>query len=306
MKKFTSDIAACENFVDNCRSTCGYDAPEAYELALKRIKQYSDWNGSAAARAIVFISDDLPHGPAYHLNKEKIDWKKECQEIAKKGIQIYSIQCLGRKYADKFYQTMAEITGGYHLNLDQFRELENILVAISSQQQDVGEIQNYRQELIQLKKLTRNMNRILNRLEGLDENAIPDGAGFSSVSGNLVPVDAGNFQVLNVDSSQKWSIKSFVESNGIPFQAGNGFYEFLKPSEKIQPAKEVVLQHRVSGDFFQGKKARELIGLEPNGMNGIETIKKKDLPSEYKVFVQSTSYTRVLVNDSEFLYKVSD
>merc|ERR1719219_1015283 len=111
---------------------------------------------------------------------------------------------------------------------------------------------------------------------------------------------------MHVDSSKKWSIKDFVESNNVPFIRGQGFYEFLKPSEKIQPAKEVILQHTVSGDMFCGRKARELIGLDPNGSSGIETIKKKSLPKEYKVFVQSTSYNRVLVGNSEFLYKVRE
>ena len=78
----------------------------------------------------------------------------------------------------------------------------------------------------------------------------------------------------------------------------------MKPSEKIQAGKQVVLQHRVSGDMFCGSKARELIGVDPHGGSGIEVVKRKDLPSEYKVFVQSTSYNRVLVNSSEFLYKV--
>ena len=111
---------------------------------------------------------------------------------------------------------------------------------------------------------------------------------------------------MHVDASTKWSIKSFVESNDIPFRAGSGFYEFLKPSEKIQPSKEVVLQHKVSGDMFSGAKARELIGCSPGGERGIETVKKNSLPGEYKVFVQSTSYNRVLVNNSDFLYKVDD
>jgi len=87
---------------------------------------------------------------------------------------------------------------------------------------------------------------------------------------------------------------------------GQGFYEFLKPSEKIQSGKEVILQHKSSGDMFSGKKARQLIGLDPNGSLGIETVKKVNLPVDYKVFVQSTSYNRVLVGDSEFLYKVGD
>ena len=222
------------------------------------------------------------------------------------GVQIYPVQCLQRSYATSFYKEMADTTGGIHLELDQFREIEHIISAVGIQQEGVEAIQSYRQELMDSQGLTRSVNRSLNRLEGIDDGYIPENAGFGRIADDLIPVCSGTYQVMLVDDSQKWSIKNFVESNNVPFIKGQGFYEFLKPSEKIQPGKEVILHHKTSGDMFSGKKARELIGLDPNGSLGIETIKKKDLPSEYKVFVQSTSYNRVLVGNSEFFYKVSD
>lgn len=59
--------------------------------------------------------------------------------------------------------------------------------------------------------------------------------------------------------------------------------------------------------MFSGRVARTLIGIDPDGAKGVETVKRKDLPADqYRVFVQSTSATRVLVNDSMFLYRVRE
>lgn len=300
-----SNAAACKVFVEKTKNTMGGDAPEAYEFALKRIREYPDWDNSAS-KLIIFIADDLPHGVNYPDNTEKIDWKIEVRKLADMGVQIYPVQCLRRSYADKFYSEMAEVTGGIHLELDQFREIEHIISAVGIQQEGVEAIQNYRQELVDSQGLTRSVNRTLNRLEGIEENLIPENAGFGRISEDLVPICSGTYQVMLVDDSQKWSIKKFVESNNVPYIKAQGFYEFLKASEKIQPSKEVILQHKLSGDMFSGRKARELIGLDPDGGSGIETVKKVNLPVEYKVFVQSTSYNRVLVGNSEFLYKVGD
>ena len=56
---------------------------------------------------------------------------------------------------------------------------------------------------------------------------------------------------------------------------------------------------KVSGDMFTGNEACRLIGAgDP---------KKKIKPSsldKYRVFVQSTSYNRVLMPDTGFLYEV--
>ena len=112
---------------------------------------------------------------------------------------------------------------------------------------------------------------------------------------------------MEVDNSRdKWRIKEFYAAKAIPFETGTGYYEFKKPSEKIQPRKQVVLQHVRSGDMFSGAKAREMIGVDPSGSRGVETVKRKNLPADYRVFVQSTSANRVLVNNSMFLYKVRE
>lgn len=72
---------------------------------------------------------------------------------------------------------------------------------------------------------------------------------------NAVP--PGRFQVLDVDHDV--SIKDFVESQGVTFKKGRGFYEFNKP-ETIQKYKEIIVMDKNTGDMFEGAHARTMLG----------------------------------------------
>jgi hypothetical protein len=50
------------------------------------------------------IGDCNPHGPNYPLNKEKINWREECQHLKEADIRVYAVQALNRKEADAFYR----------------------------------------------------------------------------------------------------------------------------------------------------------------------------------------------------------
>ena len=295
MPGFTSSVSVCNSFVQSTGRTCGYDAKEAYEYALRQISNYHDWD-EHSSKVVIFIADDLPHPKGWFRQKEPIDWKQECKRMAARDIQIYPIQCLSRSYATQFYKGMADLSGGVHLELDQFRELDQVLLAIACQKQSSDALSLYRDELTELRQLNRSLMLTINRLEGKSDDILP--------RADPDAVAAGTFQVMHVDTSKKWVVKDFMLTNGVPWSKDEEFYyEFKKASEKIQPKKLVVLQHKRTGDMFSGSRARELIGVSPNGTNGVETVRLKDLPEDYRVFVQSTSVNRVLVPDSEFLYK---
>jgi hypothetical protein len=116
---------------------------------------------------------------------------------------------------------------------------------------------------------------------------------------DLRAVPSGRFQVLEIDEAQP--IKTFAQRNGLIFKPGKGFYEFTK-TETIQAHKEIVLQNRTTGDLFAGNQARIMLSL-PIGVDA--RIRPTHL-DEYRVFVQSTSYTRKLVGGTHFLYEVAD
>ena len=64
--------------------------------------------------------------------------------------------------------------------------------------------------------------------------------------------------------------------------------------------KEVVLVDKTSGDMFTGAEACEMVGA-----GGAGRIKPTAL-NEWRVFVQSTSYNRVLMPGTGFLYEVDE
>ena len=139
--------------------------------------------------------------------------------------------------------------------------------------------------------MNRNMHALFDTLAG---RAASSYKGRSSDSG-LTPVNPSRFQVLDVD--ERCDIKTFVERNGLIFKTGRGFYEFTKP-KKISEKKEVVLIDKVSGDMFTGPEACEMIGA-----GGVGRIKPTSF-DDWRVFVQSTSYNRVLMPGTGFLFEV--
>jgi len=111
----------------------------------------------------------------------------------------------------------------------------------------------------------------------------------------LKPVEEDRFRILHVP--KRCTIKQFVLSNSLEFKCGRGFYEFTKP-EIISHKKEVVVVEKSSGDRFSGRDAARLIGAG-SGMRIPPTIFET-----WQVFVQSTSYGRILVAGTDFLYEV--
>ena len=106
---------------------------------------------------------------------------------------------------------------------------------------------------------------------------------------------------MHVDADS--DIKSFVVGQGITFAKGRGFYQLTKP-EVISKKKEIILQKKDTGELFEGLAARRMLHL----VDYDETKKYKcnDYPSEYLVFIQSTSVNRKLLADTKFLYEVTD
>jgi hypothetical protein len=208
------------------------------------------------------------------------------------------VQALNRRHATPFYRELAHTSGGFHLSLDQFAEITDILMAICYRQDDSTgsidpKIQMYEEEVQRQGRMSRSLKRAFATLQG----RVPTVEEAGPIDLRAVP--SGRFQVLEVDEAQ--AIQTFAERNGLIFKAGKGFYEFTK-TETIQARKEIVLQNRATGDLFAGNQARVMLGL-PIGEDA--RIRPTHL-AEYRVFVQSTSYNRKLVSRTRFLYEVAD
>jgi von Willebrand factor type A domain len=283
------DVDKICDFVQNVEATYGGDAPECYELVLHEAQSLS-WTPTNS-KTVVLIGDDIPHAPAQ--TPQKLNWRKELDKLSEMGISVYGVQALNRSHATLFYKELAEKSGGFHLNLDQFSYITDFFLSVCYQQSSQEQLQAYEQEVAQQGRMSRGLNQMFNTL--LKREAKTSEYGEA----DLRSVAPGRFQILEVD--QDISIKAFVLENGLMFKVGRGFYEFTK-TETIQASKEIVLMDRKTGDLFQGEAAREMLGL-PSGAT--VRIKPSNL-EKYAVFVQSTSANRKLIGKTRFLYEVED
>jgi hypothetical protein len=301
----TTNIEHLKKFVTEVQSTGGgANGGEAYELALRETKTKYSWSKDSQ-KILVMIGDEVAHTPHFIDNRQSINWRKEAAELRDQGISVYTIQCLDRRdqNAAGYYSDLAEIGGGMWLRMDQFSDIVELVMAITYRQVGVERVEQYEQSVAATKMINRTLDRSFSVLTGRAINLsdeINTGSrryNAASTSGDLVPVAPGRFQVLHVD--QNTVIKDFVEDNQLPFKTGRGFYEFTK-REEVQPKKEVVVRDLTTGDMFCGDAARNIIGL-PKGDRGMV---KPSTSGKYKVFIQSTSYNRKLIGNTEFLYEV--
>lgn len=290
----THDTTAIIDFVTNTQATGGGDAPECYELVLHEA-QVLAWRPDAT-RVFVLIGDDVAHPPA--ANPQHLNWRTEVAALTAQGVSVYAVQALNRRHATPFYHELAHTSGGFHLSLDQFAEITDILMAICYRQDGSTsstdpKIQMYEEEVQRQGRMSRSLKRAFATLQG----RAPTREEAGPIDLRAVP--SGRFQVLEVDEAQP--IQTFAERNGLIFKAGKGFYEFTK-TETVQARKEIVLQNHATGDLFAGNQARVMLGL-PIGEDA--RIRPAYL-AEYRVFVQSTSYNRKLISGTRFLYEVAD
>ncbi|MBW4613412.1 MAG: VWA domain-containing protein [Desmonostoc vinosum HA7617-LM4] len=284
----SGDVDAICDFVQNVEPTGGGDAPECYELVLHESQSLS-WSKSAS-KSLVLIGDDIPHPPAH--NPKKLNWRKELDKLTDAEITVYGVQALNRPHATPFYQELAEKSGGFHINLDQFAYITDLFLAVCYQQSSNEQLQAYEQEIIDQGRMSRGLNKIFNTMMKREGKSYYESTDLRAVS-------PGRFQILEVD--QDISIKAFVLENALSFKVGRGFYEFTK-TETIQAQKEIILMDRATGDLFEGSAAREMLGLP---MDATIRIKPSNL-EKYVVFVQSTSANRKLIGKTRFLYEVED
>jgi len=284
----TDDLRSITSFVEKVGPTGGGDAPECYELVLHEAQTMS-WTPKYQ-KAFVLIGDDVPHGP--NQNPGKLNWRTEVDKLAAMGVPVYGVQALNRSHATPFYTELANKSGGFHLSLDQFSYITDMVLAICYKQSSDDKLQAYEKEVATEGRMNRSLNNMFNAMM---KRTTP--STFAAV--DLAAVPPGRFQVLEIDKD--CPIKDFVLENGLTFKTGRGFYEFTK-TETIQGKKEVVLMDKKTGDMFSGLRAREMLGLP----EGAATRIKPTSLEKFCVFVQSTSANRKLMGGTRFLYEVED
>ena len=327
---FTDNQEEIKKFIQDAQSTGGGDYPECYELVLRNIKSLS-WRFDATMKSLILIGDAPPHEK--NENPHKIDWREEAESLKNRNIQVFSVQCLnhGDSEAFNFYADVAEITNGYHVFLDQFSYIKDMIQAICFKQYNTEHLEKFEKEIQEgssgmshamrlmfdtmLGKKTRKEVRDEMSPARFKERYRTGGSSSSSSSSSyshgtttatpsldheseLRPSPPSRFQVFAVD--EDINVKDFCNKMGITFSVGRGFYEFTKP-EIVQKKKEIVLMNKTTGELYEGSVARTIAGIGPNEDNA--RIKPGSLP-KYRMFIQSTSVNRKLIGGQGFLYEV--
>lgn len=312
---FTDNIDDLCKFIKDVPQTSGGDYPECYELVLHTAKNMR-WRETSSMKSLVMIGDATPHD--VNDNPKHINWIEEANDLSKMNIQIFSIQCLynGRKDAYDFYSTISKMTNGYHLFMNQFSYIKDMILAVCYKQYSDQHLQNFEEEM-EKQGMTNTMRLMFDTIlgkkthEDIENEMGPErfSRKYSSSSSShrtysydrtseLKPCPPSKFQVFKVE--EDCGIQDFCDKMGITFRKGRGFYEFVK-SEIIQPQKDIILMDKETGELYEGGVARSMAGMGENKEN--QRMKPTDVP-KYRVFIQSTSYNRKLVKNQGFLYEV--
>lgn len=292
--QLTDNVTELTNFVKTVSSTGGGDFPECYELVLHEAHSMMAWR-EGSKRVLSVIGDAPPHEPnagrgyASYNNPDKLDWREELATLIDMGVVVHGIQAMSNREAAEFYSTIARKSNGSHVKLSQFHEATEMLMAVVFQQQSPEALAKFEEEVTTNKRMTRSMSSIFDALNKRDSKG-----RYRKVDARAVDMD--RFQQIPVDFDQP--IKVLVQSNGLIFKTGKGFYEFTK-KETIQAYKQIIILDKESGDMYEGEAAREVLGLE----DGTADIKPTYDREQYTVFVQSTSNNRKLIGGTMFLYE---
>jgi hypothetical protein len=314
IQELTDDIATIVDFVKTVPATGGGDAPEAYELVLHKVRSMN-WR-AGKSKVLVLLGDDVPHGPSYPQNKLKLDWRNELKLLLEAGINVHGVQCLARRHATHFYKEVAEVTGGFHLELHQFNAINDIVMAVCYQQDSEDALAKFEAEVEESGRMTDVVGACFDVMAGRPKREVRvtasswrGSASAASIRASskididkLEPVHPARFQVLPIDAPV--AIKGFVTDNGLSFKKGRGFYEFTK-TVTVQPYKEVVLVDDGTGAMFSGADARTMIGLPKEGSGGNVKLRPGPLAG-FTAFIQSTSVNRKLLAGTKFLYENED
>jgi hypothetical protein len=116
----------------------------------------------------------------------------------------------------------------------------------------------------------------------------------ATVQSTLTPLDPAAYDVIPVDRDDY--IRPFVESRGLRYTIGSGYYELTK-RETIGNRKQIAIREkRGARRVFTGASARDLLGL-----GGDDVRVSPDYNPDYSIHVQSTSVNRRLVAGTDLL-----
>ncbi|KAF6031341.1 hypothetical protein EB796_010353 [Bugula neritina] len=246
---FTQDTKKLVSFVKNVKGTGGGDFEECYELVLQQARTDLSWT-PGSQRAMVMIGDAIPHTVSdykqimsnYKFVKSVVDWRKESDELIGIGCRVYAVQCSPGGYQEnecaKFWQGLAFKTYGHHLELSNFSNVFDFIMAIAYKEQGAEQFEAYRQEVIKRtpggEGMNADLHALFNSLAGDDDD--DDGAA-GAVAGPSTATDlfAAAVPVTPAGSKRKAAPATSTASKKVKLAA-------KKTPAKKTPAKKHLLK----------------------------------------------------------------
>ena len=337
------NLALISAFLEGIEGTDGGDWDEAYGYIMQQVTNYP-WRPDSEKHLVMVGDARFHHRGYSYGNHNSVWWEDARDELKEAGVTVHTIQCLTSERQEPWWRVLADTSGGIYAKMDQFSDVALAFISLALRHgnkealtdfaNELGEgLQNHaRQRLLAAIFEGTDAYEVLVNVGGYNkaEHESKYGSGYfdtdygdvrssrgyyrtasrSSASravnytedSGLFAVPPDYFQILPVN--RQTDIKGFVIKNGAPFEVGRGFYELGTKKVTVQEKKEIVLEDKVTGEFFSGSEARDMIGI-PYGKR--KDISRSNLPQDiakkYNVFVQSTSYNRKLLPNTRFLYK---
>ncbi|VDI13275.1 Hypothetical predicted protein [Mytilus galloprovincialis] len=162
IQDLTSNVQQLVDFASSTSSTSGGDAPECYEWALHKAQQL-DWSEDSA-KALVVIGDHEPHPPSY--TDQNINWHTELDVLKGMGVKVYGVFCNSIEgNARKFYEELADRTGGCLLRLANFSLITEMFLGVCYKESNKEQLEAFTEELKLEGKLTEETKDLMKQLE---------------------------------------------------------------------------------------------------------------------------------------------
>jgi hypothetical protein len=181
----TDDVGAVLKFIKGVPKTYGGDAPEAYEYALHEARGLA-WR-EGVGRVLVMIGDEVPHKATDADNKDHLDWETELAALAAAGVKIYGVQAQAGKNRRnrKFYEALAEKTGGAYVPLENFKNVSDMLLGIALNERGEEHLSRYAAEVARARRMDKGLNAAYAAMLGRELTAA-EATGVEGADG-LVP-----------------------------------------------------------------------------------------------------------------------
>lgn len=267
----TSDLDEVQRFVAAVQPTGGGDLPEAVEDVLHAASASFDWR-AASPKALVLVGDAPPHEP--HDCPNGYDWRCEAQQLAARGVQMYTVQCGTFRATRRVWQWLANETCGCYLPLSLASDLSGLLLAICLQQAQRLDESGMCDLPAFASAQLRHLIAVL-RGEAVDETL-------------LQPVPQGAYRKLT--AANEAQIRDMVQAAGLPYSRGSAYYQVQK-DDLLRGSEPFMLEEIGSGQIYAGQAVIDLMQPDAAPLRGI-------------VYVQSKSPKRRVCPGESILYRL--